>query len=157
MQKILFVCLGNICRSPIAEGIARARFDTAGIDVEVASAGVGDWHIGSPPDRRAIAAAWQAGVDIGGQRARRVSPESLSDYALVLGMDRENIKALTDMADPADHAKIRLLMEFTDDPEAEIPDPYFGGHQGFDEVVLMVEKAVQGLIAHFDQQPKKSR
>lgn len=151
MQKILFVCLGNICRSPIAEGIARARFAKAGLAVEVVSAGLGDWHIGAPPDRRAIAAAWHAGVDIGGQRARQVPAASLAEYALVLAMDADNLHALTDMADPAQHHRIKLLMEFADGPEDEVPDPYFGGHQGFDEVVAMVERAVKGLIVHFGQ------
>ncbi|MHA1524870.1 MAG: low molecular weight protein-tyrosine-phosphatase [Alphaproteobacteria bacterium] len=147
MKKILFVCLGNICRSPIAEGIARARFAQEGLDIEVASAGLGDWHVGSPPDRRAISAAWHAGVDISGQRAAQVNLENLPEFTLVLGMDRKNVAALEGLAG-GESTQIRLLMEFTGKAEVDIPDPYYGGHQGFDEVVLMVEEAVKGLITH---------
>ena len=148
MKKILFVCLGNICRSPIAEGIARARFAEADLDVEVASAGLGDWHVGNPPDRRAIAAAWHSGVDISGQRAAQVDPAALPEYAMILGMDQDNIDGLIDIVGAGNAGQIHLLTDFCDGPETEVPDPYFGGHQGFEEVVGLVEKAVRGLVAH---------
>lgn len=152
-MRLLFVCLGNICRSPSAEGVMRSLVAREGLDGQIAldSAGTGAWHIGSSPDDRARRAASGRGVDLSG-RARQVRPEDFESFDLILAMDRENERALQDLAgDEQERAKVRLLREF--DPasveagDLEVPDPYYGAKGGFEEVLDLVEAACEGLLA----------
>jgi low molecular weight protein-tyrosine phosphatase len=151
-MRILFVCLGNICRSPTAEGVMRALVRQAGLQdsVQLDSAGTGSWHVGSPPDPRASAAARRRGIKLGG-RARQVGRSDFDDFDLLLAMDRANADALERLApDERARRKIRLLREF--DPAApasgglEVPDPYYGAPGAFEEVLEVVGAACAGLL-----------
>jgi protein-tyrosine phosphatase len=151
-MKILFVCMGNICRSPTAEGVMRALVREAGLDgeFELDSAGTGAWHVGNPPDARATATAQRRGIALEGE-ARQVRPEDFEHYDLLLAADRENLADLRALApDGEARAKIRLLREFDPDsagaPDLDVPDPYYGGPDGFDEVLDLVEAACRGLL-----------
>src|ERR1700694_5278989 len=154
MTRLLFVCLGNICRSPTAEGVMRALVRDAGLEesIEVDSAGTGGWHVGSPPDGRATAAARARGITLAG-RARQVSVQDLTDFDLVLAMDSSNLREVRRRAGGEEQLqKVRLLREF--DPASEgaqdldVPDPYYGAHDGFAEVLDLVEAACAGLLEH---------
>ncbi len=148
---ILFVCLGNICRSPTAEGVFRQRLVTRGLEsrFRVDSAGTGDWHVGSPPDRRAQLAAASRGFDISGQRARQVRPDDADGFDYLIAMDRGNHRDLVHLAGTERAHKVRLFMEFAGiDGLEEVPDPYYGGDDGFDRVIDLVEAASDGLIEH---------
>jgi protein-tyrosine phosphatase len=149
-MRILFVCMGNICRSPTAEGVMRRLVEDAGLDIEVDSAGTGGWHAGAPPDARAVAAARSRDVVVEGA-ARQVTAEDFDDFDLVLAMDRDNERELLARApDAGARGKVRLLREF--DPAAvaagdlDVPDPYYGGPNGFDHVLDLVEAACRGLL-----------
>jgi protein-tyrosine phosphatase len=150
-MRILFVCMGNICRSPTAEGVMRRLIDDAGLaDVEVESAGTGGWHAGEPPDERATAAAARRGVTLAGA-ARQVTPADFRRFDLLIALDRANLRELLALAPDEDAAeKVRLLREF--DPasassgDLDVPDPYYGGDRGFETVLDMVEAACRGLI-----------
>jgi len=151
--RLLFVCLGNICRSPSAEGVMRALVEEAGLQerVELDSAGTGAWHVGSSPDARAVAAAHARGITLGGF-ARQVRRDDFDDFDLVLAMDRSNLRELRQLADgEAGRAKVRLLREFdpasAGDRDPEVPDPYYGAADGFDEVLDLVAAACRGLLA----------
>ncbi len=147
--SVLFVCLGNICRSPLAEGVLRNLIDQAGLSerFEVDSAGTGDWHVGEPPDARATMVAKQHGVELDG-RARQITGEDLAHCDYVIAMDRENLRNLERMADTSgSDAQIRLLRDF--DPEEdgdEVPDPYYGGASGFETVYAMVHRSCRELL-----------
>lgn len=147
MIRILFVCLGNICRSPTAEGVFRRLVNEAGLDdrVVIDSAGTGDWHIGSPPDARASEAAMRRGYDLSALRARKVTPEDLAGFDYVLAMDEENVRALKALAPELEH-KVRLFTEFSSTPTPAVPDPYKGGAEGFERVLDLVEDAARGLL-----------
>ncbi len=147
--KILFVCLGNICRSPMAEGSFRALVEQEGVEhlVEIDSAGTGAWHIGEPPDDRATTTAQQRGIDISRQSARKVKPQDFVHYDYILAMDMENHMNLMRMAPDEPRHKVRLFLEFApDQPEREVPDPYYGGGQGFEHVLDLVQAASRGLL-----------
>jgi protein-tyrosine phosphatase len=150
--KLLFVCLGNICRSPTAEGVMRALVDRDGLkdEIEMDSAGTGAWHVGSAPDARASAAAAAQGVVLDGQ-ARKVTEEDFEEFDLILAMDGSNLHDLKQLAgDDEQRAKVRLLREF--DPASEgasdldVPDPYYGGESGFADVFELVQAACEGLL-----------
>ena len=142
-MRILFVCLGNICRSPTAEGVMRHLLRERGLEaeVEVESAGTGAWHVGSPPDDRATEAARRRGIALEGA-ARQVRPSDFEEFDLIVAMDRHNLRDLLDLA-PDDEArqKVRLLLD-----DADVPDPYYGGARGFDEVLDLVEEACAQLL-----------
>jgi protein-tyrosine phosphatase len=149
-MRILFVCMGNICRSPTAEGVMRRLLGDAGLTdrVEVESAGTGGWHAGEPPDERAALAARRRGVELAGS-ARQVRPADFRRFDLLIAMDRANLRELLAIAPDEEAAeKVRLLREF--DPassgDLDVPDPYFGGDRGFETVLDMVEAACRGLI-----------
>jgi protein-tyrosine phosphatase len=150
-MRILFVCMGNICRSPTAEGVMRRLLDGAGLEgIEVESAGTGGWHAGEPPDERATAAAARRGVTLEGA-ARQVKPADFRRFDLLIALDRANLRELIALAPDEDAAeKVRLLREF--DPvsassgDLDVPDPYYGGDRGFETVLDMVEAACRGLI-----------
>ena len=147
--KILFVCLGNICRSPMAEGAFRHLVEERGLEerVEIDSAGTGAWHVGEAPDERAMAAAIMRGIDLSGQRARKVRPEDFAHYDYILPMDQQNHMNLMRMSPPEHRHKIRLFLSFApDQPEREVPDPYYGGEQGFEHALDLVQAASRGLL-----------
>ncbi len=162
MTRLLFVCLGNICRSPTAEGVMRALVAEAGLQerIELDSAGTGAWHVGEPPDRRATAAARRRGIALGGV-ARQVQPSDFEGFDLILAMDSSNLSDLRRLApDESARARVRLLREF--DPAAnpdgdtnadahtngdlDVPDPYYGGPDGFDRVLDLVHRACAALL-----------
>jgi len=146
---ICFVCLGNICRSPTAEGVMRHQVDAAGLAEHIAidSAGTGDWHVGEPPDTRAQAAARIRGYDLSALRARQVSAADFERFDLLLAMDEANLAELRRRCPPEHRDKVRLLMEFASGAaETEVADPYFGGAQGFEQVLDQVERACAGLL-----------
>lgn len=150
VTRVLFVCMGNICRSPTAEGVFRhvLAAQAPGLQIEIDSAGTHDYHVGAAPDRRAIAAAKRRGIDLSQLRARMVAAEDFATYDLILAMDDDNLQELRRRAPAASRERIRLMMEFA--PQAtsrHVPDPYYGGAQGFEEVLDLLEEAAQGLIA----------
>ena len=151
VASVCFVCLGNICRSPTAEGVFQGLLRKAGLEerVRVESAGTGGYHIGALPDRRSSAAARARGLELS-SRARQFAPEDWQRFDYVLAMDRENFEALAAGApSAAARAKLRLFRSF--DPEApegaEVPDPYYGGAEGFEHVLDLCEAASAGLLA----------
>jgi protein-tyrosine phosphatase len=147
---VLTVCLGNICRSPTAEAALRAEADARGVPLVVRSAGTGGWHVGEPPDRRMRAAAAAVGLTLDGEAAQ-LTPADLEDADLVLAMDRSNLAEIEAMAARARiDTDIRLFLDF--DPDAgedrEVPDPYYGGPDGFVEVVEMARRTARGVLDH---------
>lgn len=148
--SICFVCLGNICRSPTAEGVMRHLVNEAGLDerIHIDSAGTGDWHIGAAPDPRAQHAAGARGYDLSALRGRQIGPADFEQFDFVLAMDEANVAALRSVCPATLHHKIRLLMEFASPATArEVSDPYFGGAEGFEAVLDQCEAACAGLLA----------
>lgn len=151
MVKVLFVCLGNICRSPTADAVFRKAVEDAGLDkrIQVDSAGTGNWHIGHPPDRRASAAAAERGYDLSKLRARAVCVEDFQKFDHILAMDENNMSDLTDQCPAIHRHKLRLFLDFAPQyQEINVPDPYYGGDEGFDHVLDLVEAASDGLLTH---------
>ena len=146
--RILFVCMGNICRSPTAEGILRAKLDAAGLAeaVELDSAGTGDWHVGKAPDARAIQAAAGRGYDIGDLRARQVAKDDFQRFDLILAMDQDNLAWLEQLR-PGAGAVPGLFLARQGLAVDEVPDPYYGGAAGFERVLDLLESACDGLVA----------
>ena len=152
MVRICFVCLGNICRSPTAEAVMRHLVAEQGLGgrIEIDSAGTGDWHVGDPPDGRAAGVGAARGVPLSG-RARQFTAADFARFDHVIAMDRSNRDDLLRMAPgPAERAKVRLLRSFdaSAPPDADVPDPYYGGPRGFDEVFDICERACRGLLDH---------
>ena len=150
-MRILFVCLGNICRSPSAEAVMReiAAREAPELRIEVDSAGTAGYHVGSPPDERSQEAARRRGYDMTPLRARVVAPEDFESFDLILAMDRNNLSTLRRRAPAAARERVRLFLEFAPDAgSAEVPDPYYGGASGFEQVLDLVEAASRGLIVH---------
>jgi protein-tyrosine phosphatase len=148
-MRILFVCMGNICRSPSAEGVFRSLLAARApqLAVEIDSAGTHDYHVGEPPDERAIAAARRRGIDLSSLRARTVRQSDFDYYDLILAMDEQNVSELRRRAPPSRHDRIRLLMEFVATPAVHaVPDPYYGGPQGFEQVLDLLEEASEALL-----------
>jgi protein-tyrosine phosphatase len=142
--------MGNICRSPMAQGVLEDRLRRAGLadGVEVDSAGTHAYHVASPPDPRAVAAAAARGIDISGQRARQVAAGDFERFDHVLAMDRDNLALLVDRCPPGARARPRLVMDFAPTGTlGEVPDPYYGGEGGFDQVLDLLESAVDGLVS----------
>ncbi|MFN9679327.1 MAG: low molecular weight protein-tyrosine-phosphatase, partial [Betaproteobacteria bacterium] len=149
MTKVLFVCMGNICRSPTAQGVFRKMVVDAGIAdiVQVESAGTHAYHVGEPPDARAQQAAKKRGYEIGDLRARQVTADDFRDADLILAMDWENLSMLQQQCPKAYKHKLQLLMRFAGEHDAAtVPDPYYGGPEGFNTVLDYVEDACQGLL-----------
>jgi protein-tyrosine phosphatase len=150
-MRVLFVCLGNICRSPTAEAVFRAvaAREAPELRIEIDSAGTAGYHIGDPPDRRSQEAARRRGYDMSDLRARTVVPEDFERFDFILAMDRENLSTLRRSAPPAARERIRLFLEFVPEADtAEVPDPYYGGANGFEQVLDLVEAASRALLAH---------
>jgi protein-tyrosine phosphatase len=151
--RICFVCLGNICRSPIAEVVMRSLVVERGLDgaIEVSSAGTGDWHIGERADRRALDVLERHGYDGSSHRARQFVADAFAAHDLVVALDRSNLAALRRLAPAGEVDKVRLLMSYVDDaPADEVPDPYYGGDDGFEQVLAMVESACGALLDHVE-------
>lgn len=149
MSKVLFVCLGNICRSPTAQGIFQRRVDESPLRdrIVIDSAGTGDWHIGRPPDSRMQEAASNRGYDLSPLRARQVSPEDFHRFDLILAMDRSNLADLQAIRPQQANAELRLFLDYaTGATIKEVPDPYYGGEDGFYQVIDLVEDAADGLL-----------
>jgi protein-tyrosine phosphatase len=146
--RVLFICLGNICRSPTAEGVFRRYVSEARLEehIEIDSAGTGDYHVGEPPDERARAAALQRGYDIGGLRARQVRASDFEEFDYVLAMDEQNRRMLERLSPPDYVHKVRLFTEFSSRGAVPVPDPYFGGARGFEHVLDIIEDAAAGLL-----------
>lgn len=148
-MKILMVCLGNICRSPLAEGIMKKKISEHGLNWAVDSAGTGSWHVGESPDRRSVEVARKNGVDISVQRARQLRPSDLQDFDLVFAMDSSNFQNIRSMAQsPNEAQKIELIMNMVQPGYNEnIPDPYY--HDGFDKVFKMLEQACERIVERY--------
>jgi protein-tyrosine phosphatase len=156
-MKILFVCLGNICRSPTAEAVFRtvSAREAPELAIEVDSAGTAGYHIGEPPDLRTRQAASRRGYDMSRLRARIVEPRDFEDFDLILAMDRENLNVLSHRAPAHRRDRLRLFLEFAPETTvAEVPDPYYGGPNGFEEVLDLVEAATYGLLEHLRQRAR---
>ena len=155
MVNVLFVCLGNICRSPSAEGVFRACVERDGLANRIAvdSAGTGDWHVGNPPDPRAQAAAKRRGVDLSGLRARAARSADFHHFDYVLAMDHENLAHLARICPPGREDRLALFLDFAPAlGQRHVPDPYYGGAQGFPHVYHIVEESVQGLLDHIERE-----
>ena len=155
-RRVLFVCMGNICRSPTAEGVFRKLLAERApeLDVDIDSAGTHGYHDGAPPDPRACRAAERRGIDLKPLRARRVTERDFEEFELVLAMDEQNREFLLEVC-PVEHRhRIRLLLEFAPHLERrEVPDPYYGGNTGFEHVLDLVEEAAAGLLEHLRNTP----
>ena len=152
--RVLFVCMGNICRSPTAEGVfsETLRNRAPKLAVHVDSAGTHAYHVGDPPDHRACRAAARRGIDLSSQRARRVTTDDFSRFDLVLAMDEDNFRMLTAISPPEYRSRIRLFMEFAPETgRSSVPDPYYGGSTGFEYVLDLVEEASVGLLAYLQK------
>ena len=147
--RVLFVCLGNICRSPTAQGVFESLAARRGLarEVQADSCGTGNWHVGSAPDKRAVAAAARRGYDLSGLRARQVRPEDFSAFDYILAMDRDNLADLKAMRPPGFRGHLGLFLAFAGNgAPADVPDPYYGGEAGFDLVLDLIESASEGLL-----------
>ncbi|MCV6545778.1 MAG: low molecular weight phosphotyrosine protein phosphatase [Cohaesibacter sp.] len=147
--SILFVCLGNICRSPLAEGVMRHFVQQAGLDQRfmLDSAGTGAWHVGNQADCRSIAVGGEHGVDLSDLRARQVEREDFYRFDLILAMDASNLADLNAMQPSDGTANLALYRSYCNDGQKDVPDPYYGGDQGFEAVYQMIERASQVLLA----------
>lgn len=152
MKRILFICLGNICRSPAAEGVLRAKAHARGVEIYVESAGTGAWHVGDPPDGRMIKAAGARGYKIAHQRARQVEISDFQKFDYLLAMDFANHTDLLNRAPAARSCDIRLFLDFAAGPERETPDPYYGGENGFERVLDLIEKGAEGFLDHIEDE-----
>ena len=153
MVRVLFVCLGNICRSPLAQGVFEnvLRREGLGDEVLVDSAGTGSWHVGTPPDTRAQRSALLRGIDLGSQRARRITPDDCRSFDYVLTMDEENFRAVDALCREG-RAEVRPFLDYAPErTETEVPDPFYGGPEGFEHVLDLVEAASEGLLEDIRQ------
>lgn len=149
--RVLFVCTGNICRSPTAEGLFRHLVEAEGLAdvIEIDSAGTGGWHVGEPPDKRSQAAALRRGIDLSGQRARQVAADDFAVFDYVMALDRGHFQALSRLAPEAHKDRLHLFLHHA--PALgldDVPDPYYGGAHGFEHVLDLVEAGCRGLLDH---------
>ena len=150
MKSILLVCLGNICRSPMAEGAVRHALDKAGLThIETDSAATSGWHVGSPPDQRAVKAALMRDLDISGQRARQIDAADFDRFDIIAAMDQNNYARLRELQPDGSAGRVHLFMEFAGElPVREVPDPYYGREDGFDHALDLIEQAAHGLARY---------
>lgn len=151
-MKVLFVCLGNICRSPTAEGVLRAiaARDYPLLALRVDSAGTANYHVGEPPDRRTVAAARRRGYDLGALRARQVTTDDFMTFDHVLALDRANLAELERLRPAEATARLGLLLDYARDEGPDVPDPYYGGTEDFERVLDLCEAGAHGLLRTFD-------
>ena len=150
---VLFVCLGNICRSPLAEAAFRARAADAGLDVEADSAGTGNWHVGEPPDRRAQRAALRHGIDISRYRGRQVEPADFRRFSHIFALDLDNLAALHRIRPADTTARIGLLLDLIDGMEGQpVADPYYGADEGFEATWQQVDAAARALVTRLGRE-----
>lgn len=149
-MKILMVCLGNICRSPLAEGILKSKAAAANLDWQIDSAGTGAWHAGEQPDPRSIATAQSYGIDITNQRARQFTAQDFDRYDLILAMDSSNYNNILQL-DPGNHIdKVKLILNYVQPGRnANVPDPYYGGEGGFERVYGLLEVACERIVEKY--------
>jgi len=155
MVKILFVCMGNICRSPTAEGVFRHKVKAAGLEnkIHIDSAGTIAYHVGHPPDPRAQKAALKRGVDLSPQRARRVSRRDFEEFDFVIAMDSDNHYELEAICPTGHEDRLHMFLKFArNSRETDVPDPYYGGVNGFETVLDLIEDASEGLLTHLQEQ-----
>ncbi|MDY0206393.1 MAG: low molecular weight protein-tyrosine-phosphatase [Pseudomonas sp.] len=152
-MKVLFVCLGNICRSPTAEGVFRKYLAESALadKVTVDSAGTADWHTGKGPDPRTCEAALKRGYDLSKLQARQATAEDFHNFDLILAMDKSNLANLEALRPADSRAELDLLLQRYDLPRSEVPDPYYGGEQGFEDVLDLLENASQALLAELQE------
>jgi protein-tyrosine phosphatase len=153
-SRVLFVCLGNICRSPTAEGVLRhlAALEAPGLELEIDSAGTADYHIGAPPDPRSQRAALKRGIDISGLRARQVTQDDFQRFDLILAMDRENLRELEALQPRGSRATLKLFLEYAPQLNVrDVPDPYYRDAAAFEEVLDLAAVASRGLLASLRQ------
>ncbi len=149
MTKILMVCLGNICRSPLAEGILDSKVDSESVFVD--SAGTGGYHIGKPPDPRSIAVAKKHGLDISGQRCRKFHTSDFDEFDLIFVMDKDNYSDISDLAyNQKQTSKVSLLLDEVKMDLSEVPDPYYGGEDGFEKVYQMIDAACDVIASRLN-------
>ena len=151
-MRVLFVCLGNICRSPTAEGVFRRRVREAGLEerIHIDSAGTGGWHVGKAPDSRTCRAARLRGYDLSGLRARQFQREDFERFDLVLAMDHSNLRHIQAMRPATARAELDLFLRRYDMTLDEVPDPYYGGEDGFEQVLDLIEGASDALLAEIN-------
>lgn len=155
--KVLFCCMGNICRSPTAEGIFRQQLAVAGMSdrIEIDSVGTHDYHIGSPPDNRTRLAALQRGYDLSNLRGRQVELKDFQKFDYILAMDRANLADLERICPPQLRHKLSLFMEISCGERRDVPDPYHGGREGFENVLNMLEDGASGLLTRLSVELNK--
>jgi protein-tyrosine phosphatase len=149
IMRIQMVCLGNICRSPLAEGILKHKVKNAGLDWFVDSAGIGDWHAGDLPDKRSIAIAQRYNIDITDQRARQIRKDDLKNFDLILAMDDSNLRQIQLLAQNTHlaHAKIEMILNYVEPGKnRSVPDPYYGGMDGFEKVFQLLDEATDQIL-----------
>lgn len=149
--SVLFICLGNICRSPTAEAVFKHKAANAGLDLIIDSAGTHGYHIGKAPDKRSQAAGVERGYSFKGLKCRRVDESDFEKFDYILAMDESNLSNLHGMSPSQHHNKVHLFLAFAENEDKEVPDPYYGGKKGFDLVLDLIEEASDGLIAHIKQ------
>jgi len=157
-RRILFFCMGNICRSPTAEGVMRAKLAAAELDIHVDSAGTHGYHVGDPPDERSQTHALQRGYDLSALRARKLEAADFERFDLVLAMDEDNLAQAARLCPPARRERLKLLMDYAPQTRTRVvPDPYYGGADGFERVLDLVEAACDGLLASISPAPRTHR
>ena len=150
MTRVLFVCMGNICRSPLAEGVFRDLVaKQTKLEIDVDSAGTHNYHVGDPPDERAIAAARRRGIDISMLRARAVQEKDFEEYDIVVAMDRSNYSKLRQYRKSA--GRLKLFMGYAGNRDADVPDPYYGGQKGFELALDLIERGSRGLLKEIER------
>ncbi len=155
-MKVLFVCMGNICRSPLAEGVFQHHVDARGrSDISCGSAGTIGFHVGAQPDERSMAVALENGIDISHQRSQKITPNDLYEYDYIIAMDRDNLRNIEGLKRDASNglkgnmAKVELLLSYAPHlKESEVPDPYYGGSEGFSYCYHLVNEGAKGLLGH---------